>query len=74
MSPMPRLRSRCEHEDRDAGRCQLIAGHLDRHVAAADGAYLTWDGFDVHRLGRLNPPGWLKDLPWAPGLRPPNLA
>jgi hypothetical protein len=71
--PMP-SRQRCTHVDADGGRCQLLAGHLDRHAAAADGAFLTWDGYDVHRWGKLDPPDWLIRLPWAPGFPPANSA
>jgi hypothetical protein len=61
---------RCEIYDRPTGRCQLDKTHSGPHAISIDGAFITWQGQDVHSWAKRKPPAWLVQLPWAEGYEP----
>jgi hypothetical protein len=64
----PGPRQRCAGFEVDAGRCQLLERHANRHAAQVSDAVMTWDDNEVHLWPREHDlTRWLVNLAWAPG-------
>ena len=68
------MKTQCEDEDVDAGRCQLEADHEGVHASAGADVYCTWYRDELLAWSLYRPPFWMHGLSWHDTHRPVHRA